>query len=129
MRTTVTSCLALVFLGLSGCVFARARTNIADFHTRVESVIVGQTRITEVSQLLGSPPNNIIPAADGKTVFLYTFADSKTGGLNLVIFNTRKSNVGVDTALIIFDKNGVVEQVNVSENSKDLEWDWWAFGS
>ena len=75
------------------------------------------------------PPNNIIPAAGGKTVFLYTFADSKTGGLNLVIFNTRKTNVGVDTALIIFDKNGVVEQVNVSENSKDLEWDWWAFGS
>ncbi len=119
------------FLGTlfsGGCAWNRSRTNISDFHDRVEGIVVGKTKIADVPKLVGGPPNNIIPTSDGGQVLLYTFGDSKKNSLNLLIVNFSRTNVGVDSALIIVNKDGVVQQVSVSENSKELTWDYWPFG-
>ena len=120
----------LVFLLLqTGCVWQRGRTNIADLHERIGQVQVGKTTGSDLIRVLGSPPNNIIQTADGGRVYLYVFGDSKTKGFRFPFFlEISKSNIGVDSALFILDKNDVVSFSSASTNSKDLPWEWWAFG-
>jgi hypothetical protein len=117
-----------VLLSAAGCSFARTRTNLDDFYQRAESVVPGETRIRDLVDILGSPPNNVIPLPDGGQVFLYTFGDAKTAGLDLILFSVSKSNVGVDTAIFTIGKDGVVEEVIYSTNSQKLDWQLWPFG-
>ena len=90
-------CLLPAFLA-SGCAWSRARTNIQDFHQRIERVEPGQTKISEVPGILGSPPNNIIPTPDGGSILLYTFGDSRTESFNLLVVNFSRENIGIDSA-------------------------------
>jgi hypothetical protein len=130
----VKSCVSLFLLLpltlalVTGCTWSRQRTNITDFHARVSAVVPGETKGADLPAILGSPPNNVIPLGDGGAVLLYTFADSKTNGFNIIIINLNKTNVGVDSAVFIIDSQGIVQEVNVSTNSKDLEWEFWPFG-
>ena len=78
--------------------------------------------------MLGSPPNNVIAVGGGRTVYLYAFGDSKTEGFNIILLEITKSNVGIDSAIFIADRNGVVQESYVSNNSRDLPWEFWAFG-
>ncbi|MHC5034526.1 MAG: hypothetical protein ACYTFZ_05785 [Planctomycetota bacterium] len=112
----------------AGCSFSRGLTNIEDLHQRIESVVPHETTGAELVEILGSPPNNVLAAAEGKRIWLYTFGDSKTAGLNLIVFAVSRSNIGIDTALFILDKDSVVEEVVCSTNSQDLEWEFWPFG-
>ena len=129
VRRSAILCLFL-FVGVSvtGCMWSRSRTNIKDFYSRVDAVVPGETKTADIPAILGSPPNNIIPLANGGSILLYTFGDAKAHGFNLLIVNFQKTNIGIDTALFITDGQGVVEEVNVSTNSKDLEWQFWPFG-
>lgn len=130
LRSCASLCL-LLLLGLvsvTGCTWSRQRTNITDFHKRVAGVVPGETKAQDLPALLGSPPNNILPIAGGGAVLLYTFGDSKTNGFNILIINLSKTNVGIDSAVFISDAKGIVQEVNVSTNSSNLEWEFWPFG-
>ena len=107
-------CLALVFC-VGGCMFARARTNVRDFHKRAEQVEPGKTRTSELLEIVGSPPNNIIDLPGGKRLFIYTFGDSKTGGFNIVILGMSFSDIGVDSAIFIIDPNGVLKTAEIHD--------------
>lgn len=120
--------LGLFGLLASGCTFNRTKTNLEDFHERIERVEVGVTTSEDLLDILGGPPTNIIDVAGDRRVWLYTFGDSKTSGLTLIVLNISKSNVGIDSAIFILDPDGVVEEARYSRNSEDLDWDWWAFG-
>ena len=122
----VLAILGLAFV-LSGCQFARSQINIEDFNKKAESIIPGKTTTAEVLEILGSPPSAILQLRNEKA-YVYTFGDSKTGGLNLFIFGTRKTNLGIDSAYFFLDENDVITRKIVSNNSQDLTWDWWAFG-
>lgn len=118
----------ILLLVVSGCSWQRSRTNVSDLHLRIDRVEAGKTTTAQLFQLLGSPPNNIIALPGGKNVLLYTFGDSKTEAFDLLLVKFAKTNVGIDSALFITDANGVVEEVSVSTNSQDLEWEFWPFG-
>ena len=119
-------CLGAALL-LCGCTFARNKINVEDFHAKAESIVVGQTTAQEVIDIIGSPPNGMLQLR-GDKAYVYTFGDAKSGGLNLILFGTQRTNSGIDTAYIFLDQNDVVKQMIVSNHSKDLDWDWWAFG-
>lgn len=122
------SALGMLVVALGGCTFNRAQINQADLTQRMAGVVPGQTTIAEVEAMAGSTATSITPLGGGKLLYAYTFGDSKTAGLMLIILNISKTNAGFDTALFLVDENGVVEWAGVGQNSEDLPWQWWAFG-
>jgi hypothetical protein len=124
----VAAWLGALAIALGGCTFNRAQINQADMAQRMAGVVPGQTTIAEVEAMAGSSPTSITPLGDGKSLYAYTFGDSKTAALFLILLNISKTNAGFDTALFLVDENGVVEWSGVGQNSKDLPWQWWAFG-
>lgn len=120
---------ALVFLVAlqSGCAWRRARTNIADMYQRIGRVQEGVTTDEQLIGILGSPPNNVIELAGGRSVLLYTFGDQKTEAFNIILLELSRSNIGIDSALFIVE-NGVVRKMYVSTNSQDLAWQFWPWG-
>ena len=120
-------CIALG-MAAGGCTWARQRTNVADFHQKVGSVIPGTTRADQLKSILGTEPNTRVNAAGGKTIYVYNFGDAKTKGLTLLLINISKTNVGGDTAYLVVNRQGVVEEMFISSNSKDLPWEFLAFG-
>ena len=129
VRTAVAVCLLTISASsVSGCLWRRARTNIADLHQRIGKGETGRTTTDELISILGSPPNNVFAIEGGRTVYLYTFGDSKTEGFNLILIEITKSNIGTDSAIFIADQSGVISEMFVSNNSQDLPWEFWAFG-
>jgi hypothetical protein len=118
---------AAVVIALGGCSWGRQQINQADLESRVTGVVPGQTTAAELERMAGGPPTSITPIGQ-KQLYAYTFGDSKSEALTLLIVNIGKTNTGLDTALFLIDENGVVESSRVGTNSKDLPWEWWAFG-
>ena len=118
---------AAVVIALGGCTWGRQQINQADLENRVAGVVPGQTTAAELEKLAGGPPTSITPIGQ-KQLYAYTFGDSKSEALTLLIINIGKTNTGLDTALFLIDENGIVESSRVGTNSKDLPWEWWAFG-
>ena len=118
---------AAVVMALGGCTWGRQQINQADLENRVAGVVPGQTTAAELEKLAGGPPTSITPIGQ-KQLYAYTFGDSKSEALTLLIVNIGKTNTGLDTALFLIDENGIVESSRVGTNSKDLPWEWWAFG-
>lgn len=119
--------LVAVAIGLGACSWNREQINQADLERRVAGVVPGQTTAAQLEEMAGGPPTSITPIGD-KQLFAYTYGDVKSNALNLLIINIGKSNTGIDTALFLIDENGIVEFARVGQNSKDLPWEWWAFG-
>jgi hypothetical protein len=130
-RPTVPSLLALLslLLCLGACTFARAKINAEDMFEKSSLVEVGKTKAADLESIIGSPPNSIIPLQGGREVQIYNFGDSKTNGLTLILLNITKTNVRFDAAYFFVDANGIVERKSISNYSKDVPWQWWAFGS
>lgn len=128
-RFGVVTLLTLVVFAVSqsGCAWRRARTNVADMFQRVDRVQPGSTTASELVSILGSPPNNVLELSGNRSVFIYTFGDSKTESFNIILLEITRSNVGIDSALFVL-QGDVVEKVYVSTNSKDLAWQFWAWG-
>ena len=120
-------CAAVVIMALGGCSWGRQQINQADLESRVAGVVPGQTTAAELERLAGGPPTSITPVGQ-KQLYAYTFGDSKSEALTLILINIGKTNTGLDTALFLIDANGVVESTRIGTNSKDLPWEWWAFG-
>jgi hypothetical protein len=110
---------AVVVMALAGCSWGRQQINQADLETRVARVVPGQTTAAELEELAGGPPTSITPIGQ-KQLYAYTFGDSKSEALTLLIINIGKTNTGLDTALFLIDENGIVESSRVGTNSKDL---------
>lgn len=125
LRVAVVSA-AVVIMALGGCSWGRQQINQSDLETRMTDVVVGKTTAAELEETIGSP-TTITPIGRNQ-LYAYTFGDSKTKALNLLIINIGKTNTGLDTALFLIDDKGVVRDSRIGTNSKDLPWEWWAFG-
>jgi hypothetical protein len=123
----VTALLAALAVALGGCSWNRNQINRADLENRVAGVVPGQTTSAELEKMAGGPPTSITPIGN-KQLWAYTYGDAKTEGLTAIIINISKTNMGIDTALFLIDENGIVQDARVGQNSKDLPWQWWAFG-
>ncbi len=110
-----------------GCTFMRHHINTVDFHERIKDVEDGRTTTDELREMIGSPPQSVLFAGKGERIWVYSFGEAKAAGLTLIVFNTLKTNMGLDGALFLIDENGVVKEHTVSNNSQDLAWEWWPF--
>ena len=119
---------ALLAPGIAGCTFSRAQINAADLEQRVANVVPGTTHIEEVERMIGGPATSITPVSSDRLLYAWTFGDSKTAGLTLILLNIMKTNSGIDTALFLVDEGGVVEEAKIGQNHKEVGWQWWAFG-
>ena len=113
---------------LNACIWGRQKINVEGFHEKAELVVAGETRADELTEILGTPPNAILPLKNGKKLYVYTFGDGKTEGFNLILFRIQKTNLGIDSGYFFIDGNNTVEEKIISNNSKDVPWEWWAFG-
>jgi hypothetical protein len=94
---------------------------------RVTGVVPGQTTLAELEAMAGGPATSITPIGD-KRLYVYTFGDAKTKGLYLILLNISKTNSAIDTGIFPVNENNIVEWMQVGDNTKDLFWEWWAFG-
>lgn len=118
----------LALCAATGCSLQRQRINIENPYTRFQRVKPGQTRVEELSAILGTGPSNVVPVPPDREGYVYSYGDSKTWMLGLLFINFQKTNTGIDTAVFVVDRNGVVERVVHGTNSKDLPWQFWPFG-
>lgn len=123
----VTALIAALAIGLGACSWQRNQINQADLERRVAGVVPGQTTAAQLEEMAGGPPTSITPIGN-KLLYAYTYGDGKTEALNLILINIGKTNLGIDTALFLIDQNDVVESSRIGQNSKDVPWEWWAFG-
>ena len=114
-------------LAVAGCSWSRGRVNIDNFYQKVTAVEKGKSRAADLEALFGGAPTEVKKLGDGKELHIYTFGESKTEGFNLILIGFSVTNTGMDVAAFEVDSNGIVQDVTYSENSKDLEWDWWPF--
>lgn len=127
MRSLPPVLLLACALGASGCMFSRAVINGPDIRERIARVEPGRTTGNDLERILGTPATSITPVGPGR-VFAWSFGEGKTAGLNLILLNVNKTNLGIDTALFYVDEQDVVRKVSVGQNSRQLPWEWWAFG-
>jgi hypothetical protein len=128
MRSLFAVAILGVAIAANGCGFNRQQINHADLPDKVAGVVPGQTTLAELEQMVGGPAIAVTPVGDGKRLYTYTFGDSKTKGLYLILLNISKTNTGIDTASFLVNQDNIVEAVQVGKNSEDLPWEWWAFG-
>lgn len=126
-RTVPLFLLALLVAGTAGCAFSRSVINAPDLRERIARVEPGRTTVPDLERILGTPPTSITPVGKGR-VYAWSFGQGKTAGLNLILFNVNKTNLGIDNALFYVDERDVVRNVSVGQNSRALPWEWWAFG-
>ncbi len=111
-----------------GCSMQRQRINIENPYTRIGRVNVGETREEELTAIFGTAPSTVVPIPPDKKGWVYTYGDSKTWMLGFILLNFQKTNTGIDSAIVVVDRDGVVEEVRHGTNSKDLPWQFWPFG-
>jgi hypothetical protein len=112
----------------TGCSFQRQRMNIENPYSRIARVKPGETRAEELSAIFGTAPSSKVPVPPDRVGYVYGFGDSKTFMLGFILLNFQKTNTGMDTAVVVVDKSGIVQEVIHSSNSKDLPWQFWPFG-
>jgi hypothetical protein len=112
----------------AGCAMHRQRINIENPYTRIARVKPGETRVEELTPILGTAPATIIPIPPDKKGYVYGYGDSKSFMLGFILLNFQKTNTGLDTAVFIVDGSGIVQEVIHGTNSKDLPWQFWPFG-
>lgn len=113
-------------LVLSGCTFARARINDPEFIVKAAAIEEGTTTSEQLVAQVGNPLS-WVRVGSGEELYVYSYGQSKTGGLTMLIFNVTKTNLKLDTAFFVI-KDGVVTEKYVGTNSEDVPWQWWAFG-
>ncbi len=118
--------LLFALLGLlSGCMWGRVQVNDPTIRERASRIRPGVTRVAELQRLLQAEPTMRMPLKD-RTVLSYTYADTKSNGLMLLLFNFTKSQTVADTVYVEADAQGVVKRVYVPP-ARQLEWEFWPF--
>jgi hypothetical protein len=119
---------ALLLAFSSGCAMHRSRINIEKPFARFAKIQPNVTRADELEGILGTAPSNIVPVGADKQGWVYSYGDSKSWTLGIILFNIQKTNTGVDTAVVIVDQAGYVDRVIAGSNSKNVGWSPWPFG-
>ena len=117
---TATVILSLSLLG--GCAFIRGNMGDAFKDEDVAALRKGITTRAQVAALLGAPERII--EANGHEIFQYYRYDVKSG---MVLFFSRTNIMG-DDLYVMFNKEGVVDEVVFGKRTDRLKFQFWPFG-
>lgn len=82
--------------------------------------------LSQIPSILGAQPNIRILGKD-KTLFGYTFSDTKNHGLMLIFVNFTRSTTISQTLYIEGDSHsGLVSAVHYPKH-QDIQWQYWPF--
>jgi len=117
---TATVILSLSLLG--GCAFIRGNMGDVIKDEDVAALKKGVTTRAQVAALLGAPERII--EANGHEIFQYYRYDVKSG---MVLFFSRTNIMG-DDLYVMFNKEGVVDEVVFGKRTDRLKFQFWPFG-
>lgn len=118
---------AVIAVCCQGCLWNRMKVNDPTVADRAKAIVVGTTKGEELPTLLGAQPTMRMPGK-GKLVQGYTYSDTKTGGLMLIIFNFTRSSTDAETLYVEVDaKSDIVTGVYIPPE-RQVEWRFWPFG-
>ena len=120
------SLLLVVICLVQGCAFSRGTLGDDIRPDAVESIKKGVTTKTEALALLGAPDRLL--QVNGHDVFQYYRYDAKVGSLLLILINFSRISVKSDDLYVIFNRDGVVENVISSRRTDGMEFRFWPFG-
>ncbi len=121
--------LAALGLGLSvvtGCAFSRGNVGDAFHEEDVAALRKGETTRAQVVAKLGAPDR--IVAANGREIFQYYRYDLKASSLLLILVNFSRFNIRSDDLYVMFNQQGVVDEVVFGKRTDRMEFQWWPFG-
>ena len=110
-----------------GCMWGRMQVNDPTIVERAANIRIGVTRGAEVPKLLGAEPMMRMPGKETKLMG-FSYADTKSNGLMLILFNFTRSSTVADTLYVETDaQSDIVRRVYIPPR-RDLEWRFWPFG-
>lgn len=107
---------------LAGCAFVRGNVGDELKNEDVATIKKGVTTRAEVAARLGAP-DEIVQAA-GREIFHYRRYDSKLG--YLVFFS--RLNIKSDNLYVLFNRDGVVDDIVFGKRTDQLKFQVWPFG-
>lgn len=110
---------------VGGCAFSRGTLG-DDITTEAVDSIKKGTGKAEVLSLLGAPDRLI--QLNGRDVFQYYHYDAKAGSLLLILVNFSRLSIKSDDLFVIFNREGLVDDVISSRRTDKLEFRFWPFG-
>ena len=115
--------LSLAMVLATGCAFVRGSYGDEVQQDYLAEIKKGVSTRAHVADLLGAPDRII--EANGREIFHYFHYDMKSGTV-LVLSRT---NIKSDDVFVLFDKNGVVEDVVAGKKRPAVQFQFWPFGS
>jgi outer membrane protein assembly factor BamE (lipoprotein component of BamABCDE complex) len=116
------SLLVLSLSLLGGCAFVRGNYGDNLNAAEIQAIKKGVTSRSEVAAHLGAPDR--ITEVNGREVFHYYRYDMKSG---TVLFFSR-TNIKTDDLFVLFNQDGIVEDVVYGKPSEPPEFQVWPFG-
>lgn len=111
----------------SGCMWGRMRVNDPTIVERAERIKPGVTKVAHLSQILGAEPTMRMPVGP-RLILGYTYADTKSNGLVLILLNFSRSQTVTDTLYVEADaETGTVVKTHIPPE-REIEWRFWPFG-
>jgi outer membrane protein assembly factor BamE (lipoprotein component of BamABCDE complex) len=108
---------------LNACAFIRGNYGEEVQQGDISAIKKGASTRSEVAELLGAPDR--IVEANGREIFHYFHYDMKSG----TVLTLSRTNIKSDDVFVLFDKNGVVEDVVAGKKRPALNFQFWPFGS
>lgn len=118
--------LGIVAVLTSGCAFNRGTLGDEIRSDAIAAIKKGQSTKAEVLELLGAP-DRIVPV-NGRDVFHYYRYDAKAGSLLLILVNFSRLSIRSDDLFVIFNQDGIVENLLASKRTEGMEFRFWPFG-
>ena len=117
----------LLACGFSGCMWGRVQVNDPGIVVRAKGIKVGVTTANELAGLLRAEPTLRLPGKETQTLG-YTFAETKSNGLILIILNFSKTQTVTETLYVEVDAaTQVVRKVHIP-GRPEIKWEWNPFG-
>ena len=131
MRVRMIECVCVIamMMATSGCMWSRVRMNEAeanDIVLRSQKIQPGQTRNADLLRIMGTAPNTVTPLRDGRQLYAYHVADSKTKGFSLILISFSKTNSRTDSVFFLVNQSDIVEAAYRGK-PEDVPWEWWPF--
>ena len=104
--------IALFAFAAAGCVTTSNETGKAIPQSKVDQIVKGETNMTDIIGLFGSPEQT--SSMGGKTLYTYKHTIVKGSGMSLGYYGKAGAKELSDELTITFDEDGVVETYNIT---------------